>query len=162
MKLYIVSVQNTVENLILPFFAFNWRKKNLNIGRLLSKLHVMEVLRQKIIARIEAGDKVSDISRNFSVEWKTVYNVKKLHEETGSFAKRHVIDRLSCACLNPRDDFLTHFLFVDNRRDGIFILLFSNFREMMSWEILFFILDAWATIPHHQAKPIFLLRCFLI
>ena len=48
----------------------------------------MSELREKIYARILAGNRPQDIDRNFGVARSTVYNVKKLYDETGSFAKR--------------------------------------------------------------------------
>ena len=48
----------------------------------------MSELCEKIYGRILTGNRPHDIAHNFGVARSTVYNVKKLFEETGSFAKR--------------------------------------------------------------------------
>ncbi len=48
----------------------------------------MEVLCQKIITRILAGDRPSDIARRFQVPRVTVYHAKAIHRVTGGFSKR--------------------------------------------------------------------------
>ncbi len=47
-----------------------------------------EVLCQKIIIQILAGDRPSDIARRFQVARVTVYRTKAIHRATGGFSKR--------------------------------------------------------------------------
>ncbi len=44
----------------------------------------MSELCQKILERILAGDKPTDVGKRFLATYQTVYNVKKVYEETGS------------------------------------------------------------------------------
>ncbi|XP_040567303.1 uncharacterized protein [Lepeophtheirus salmonis] len=48
----------------------------------------MEKVRQKIVARIKAGDNPSVIARNLGISRTTVYNAMKLYNETESFVDR--------------------------------------------------------------------------
>ncbi|QQP50248.1 Transposable element tcb2 transposase [Caligus rogercresseyi] len=48
----------------------------------------MEKIREKVIARIHAGDKPMDISRNFGIARSTIYSIKKLYDESGGYVRR--------------------------------------------------------------------------
>eukprot|EP00095_Tigriopus_kingsejongensis_P008842 maker-scaffold15_size728074-snap-gene-1.12 protein:Tk08842 transcript:maker-scaffold15_size728074-snap-gene-1.12-mRNA-1 annotation:"hypothetical protein PPL_07323" len=48
----------------------------------------MEILRQRMVHRIEAGDRISDIARTFGVTRATSYNAKRIHEAIGDFCQR--------------------------------------------------------------------------
>jgi hypothetical protein len=49
----------------------------------------MSELRQKIVTRILAGDRPVDIAKNFGIARSTVYNAKKLYDESGDFTQRY-------------------------------------------------------------------------
>ncbi|QQP55015.1 Hypothetical protein FKW44_008045 [Caligus rogercresseyi] len=51
----------------------------------------MEKLREKVIARIHAGDKPMDISRNFGIARSTIYSIKKLDDESGGYVSEQGI-----------------------------------------------------------------------
>lgn len=48
----------------------------------------MEAIRERVIFALRAGETPTEIATRFEISRKTVYNIKKLYDETGGFKKR--------------------------------------------------------------------------
>lgn len=62
----------------------------------------MDELRRRVIEDLSAGIKVTDIMAKFRIARSTVYNIKKLYDETGGYKKRENGGRPRTACTEEK------------------------------------------------------------